>query len=474
VTPPIVVVGGGLAGLAAAYQLRRVAPDHDVVVLEAAAAPGGKAVTSPVAGIPIDAGPDAFLARAPEGLALCQELGLAEELVSPAVRNAAILYEGRLEPLPPGLVLGVPVEAASVRDSALGGPEVVAALAAEPMLPPEPAEVLAVDEPVGAFLRRRLGDAVVDRLVGPLLGGVHAGSADALSIETGTPQLAAARRRGGSFVAALRAQRDAAAAAAAAADPAAPVFYAHPRGMGHLVSALAATLPAGAVRTGVTATGLERRGGSDGPTGRWRVATTHGVVEAAAVVLAVPSYAAALLLEPLAPHVAGGLGELGWASVALVTLAVERDRVGHALDASGFLVPERSGGLLTACSFASSKWAHLGGGAVLLRASAGRFGDERALALDDGALVDALLAELAPVLGLDGPPAEVRVARWDRSLPQFRPGHLERVAAWEADLADGAPGVVLAGASLRGLGIPAVIGSGWRAAQAIDGYLRSI
>lgn len=450
----LVVVGGGIAGLTAAHHARTRWPEADVIVVEADDHPGGKLWTSPFAGLPVDWAADAFLARAPEAVELCTELGLRDQLVSPATRSASIYLDGSLRRLPPGLVLGVPVDRSSVEGTGLLDTAALDRLAAEADLGAEPTDRLAADETVGGFLRRRLGDAVVDRMVAPLLGGVNAGSVDELSIEAGTPQLAAARRAGGSFLAALR-------DVAAAADPTAPVFHAHPEGMRRIVEALVATLPAGTVRTGTTASGVDRRAGG------WRVATTDGPLDADAVVLAVPGHVAAPWLEPLAPDTAAGLGDLGWASVAMVALALPRAAVADPLDGSGFLLPHGAlghrpdAGLLTACSWASTKWAHLAGdgSTVVLRASAGTFADRRADALDDAALAAALVEDLRPILGITGAPTEVRVRRWPASLPQYRPGHLDRVAVWEAELEGQTAGLALAGAALRGLGIPAVIRS---------------
>lgn len=456
----LVVVGGGIAGLVAAHHAHSRGGATDIVVLDAAAGVGGKAQTAPFAGVELDSGPDAFLARAREARDLCEELGIAAELVSPATRSASVLLDGRLRPLPPGLVLGVPVSADALVGRGVLDDAAIDRVRAEPTLTPEPPDVLAQDESVGGFLRRRMGDAVVERLVGPLLGGVSAGPVDELSIEAGTPQLAEARRRGGSFVDALRAV-----ARESNPDPAAPVFLAHPLGMGHLVDCLVASLPTGSVRAGVSVRGVAR-GGRDVP---WTLDTTAGTLTADAVVLAVPSFVSAPWLEALAPVTAAEMAELEWASVALVSLAYPRAAVADPLDGSGFLVPapELGGaggpddGLLTACSWASSKWAHLRGNGetVLFRASAGRYGDERALGLTDDELVWSLSRELAPVLGIAGGPTLSRVTRWRRSLPQYRPGHLGRVDRWDAEMADATPGLALAGASLRGLGIPAIIAS---------------
>ncbi|HEY8547628.1 MAG TPA: protoporphyrinogen oxidase, partial [Acidimicrobiales bacterium] len=235
-----------------------------------------------------------------------------------------------------------------------------------------------------------------------------------------------------------------------------PVFLAPRHGMAQLVGALHERL-GDAVRLGTPVDGLERHGG------RWHLAPAG--VSADAVVIATPAGPAAKLVDPHAPEAGAVMADIGYASVALVALAVRRDDIDHPLDGSGFLVPPSDGRLLTACSWASKKWPHLpvDPSLVLLRASAGRHGDERALALDDATLVAALLDDLRETMGLHGAPVEVRVTRWRDSFPQPRPGHVARVAAAHADLARHAPGLAVAGAWVEGVGIPACIRSAHRA-----------
>ena len=301
-------------------------------------------------------------------------------------------------------------------------------------------------------MRARLGDEAAERLVDPLVGGINAGDTDQLSLAAVVPQLDAAARSGGSLIEACRAQR------AAVADPAAPVFFAprrrdgHPRGRagaGRHASAASTSRPP---RRGVSIA-MALGGGCS--------STAGGRVDADGVVLALPAGPAAELLAPHAARAATLLAAIPYASVALVALAVPRAQVDRELDASGFLVPRVEGRLVTACSWTSAKWPHLAGdGTAWLRASVGRDGDEAALALPDDELVRRVLADLAEMMALSGPPTEVRVTRWPASFPQYRPGHLERVAAIDDHVARDAAGVVVAGAALRGLGVPACIRQG--------------
>jgi oxygen-dependent protoporphyrinogen oxidase len=455
----LAVVGGGISGLAAAWAgLRQGA---DVVVLEAGDEPGGKLRTSRVAGIGLDEGADAFLARVPEAVELCAELGLDAELVSPATSTAYVWSEGALRRLPSEQLLGVPTDLDAVAASgvltAAGIERARADLTA-------PNDRPTGDEAIGALVRRRLGDEVLDRLVAPLLGGIWAGDCDRLSLRVAAANLAAARDWDASLVRGAAAVRAEAAAQGAANRP---VFLAPRGGVARLVEALAERLGE-RLRCGVPVSGLEPDGAG------WRLASgeadgsgahRHPAVLADRVVLATPAFVTASLLMRIAPEVASFLAGIDHASVVLTALVVSRDGVDHPLDGSGFLVPQSFGRLLTACSWMTSKWTHLGvdPSTVILRASAGRAGDERALALTDDELVAALLGDLSVTMGLHAAPSEVRVSRWERSFPQPRPGHLDALAAAEQALADAAPGLAMTGAWALGVGIPACIRGARRA-----------
>jgi oxygen-dependent protoporphyrinogen oxidase len=458
----LAVVGGGISGLAAAWA--GVQRGVDVVVLEAGASPGGKLRSSALAGIELDEGADAFLARVPEAVELCEDLGLGADLVSPATGSAYVWSDGALRRLPAEQVLGVPTDLDAVEASGILSAAGVERARADLT---SPNDRPGGDESIGALVRRRLGDEVLDRLVAPLLGGIWAGDCDRLSLRVAAANLAAARDRDASLIrgaAALRAE----ALEQGVADR--PVFLAPRRGVSRLVDALAERLGP-RLRCGTPVTGLEPVGGG------WRLETGHSArpaehrrpaVLADRVVLATPAYVSAPLVEAVAPEAAAFLGGIHYASVALVAMVVPRDRIDHPLDGSGFLVPQSTGRLLTACSWMTSKWGHLGVDAsiAVLRASAGRAGDGRALAMADDDLVAALVRDLGDTMGLRAAPDEVRVSRWEHSFPQPCPGHLDALGRAERALADRAPGLALAGAWSLGVGIPACIRS---ARRAIDG-----
>lgn len=455
--PHVVVVGAGIAGLAAAWEAAR--GGADVTVLDASR-PGGKLQTSPFAGVDLDEAADAFLARVPGAVELCRDLGLDDELTSPAIGSALVWHDGAARRLPDGLVLGVPTDLDALARSGLVSPDGLSRVAADlDRAPDDPERDRTGDESVGALVRRRVGDEVFERLVDPLLSGVNAGDADTLSLRCGAAQLAAAAGRDTSLVRALRATLGAATAAAT------PVFLTPRRGTGRLVERLVEVIGPGRVHGGTPVTALHRS--ADGCT----VHTAHGTLRADRVVLATPAATSAALLETIAPATAAMLADLRYASVAIAALAYPASAVPVPLDASGLLVPRGAGMFVTACSFASSKWAHQGGdGVVRLRVSVGRIDDTRFTALDDATVIAGIRADLTTLLGIDATPTAARLHRWDESLPQYLPGHLDRVAAAEEALADGCGAIALAGAALRGLGIPACITSGRTAAARLLGH----
>ncbi len=309
----------------------------------------------------------------------------------------------------------------------------------------------------------RFGNEVLERLVDPLIGGINAGDANRLSASAVTPQIDAVARRSRSLSLGLRAERK-----ANPPDPSAPVFFTVRGGMERLINGLVEALesasPPVEVLLNSTVEGVEVD--SSGVT--LLAGRDPRRIAADGAVLACPAGAAASALAPLAPSVAATLRDIEYASVALVTLAFPDSAMGRDLDASGLLVPKPEQRTVTACSWASSKWSHWRSpGQTIIRASAGRDGDDRALNLDDDELVAAVLADLTRLMDVRGDPTEVRVSRWPHSFPQYRPGHLTRVDEVERTLAADLPQIVVTGAAHRGLGIPACIRQGRGAARTL-------
>ena len=454
-TPVVAVVGGGVAGLAAAWELLQ-GNDVRVVVLDAADVVGGKLRRAEVAGYSVDVGAESMLARRPEATSLVADLGLGGRLTHPEPVPAAVWSRGRRWPLPGGTVMGVPTDPAAA--AGLLTPEEVVRASAEQVGPR-----VVEDVAVGTFVADRVGPAVVDRLVEPLLAGVYAGHARSLSLQATVPALWAAATDGTAIV-----------GRPATDVPGGPVFAGYRGGLGLFASDLAAAVVGrgGQIRTRSTVRELARR-----PDG-WRL-TVGPTIDSEAldvdgVVLALPATPAARLLRPFSSSAAERLDEIDYASVAIVTLALPRSAA-VLLGGSGFLVPPVEPLAIKAATFSSTKWAWLAEDAqdvVLLRASLGRAGEVAVLQRDDDDLVRTVVADLRTVLGPDLPdPVDGHVQRWGGALPQYAVGHVSRIQAVLEAIAN-LPALGLAGAAYEGVGIPACIGSGRRAAREVLAALR--
>jgi oxygen-dependent protoporphyrinogen oxidase len=442
----VVVVGGGVAGAAAAWFLR----EHEVTIVESAAAVGGKLRTSEVAGLPVDEGAEQLLVRRPEAVALARDVGLGDLLVSPATSSASVWARGRLRPLPPRTLMGVPSSARSV--SGVLAPAEVLRVTADRVLPGAAPHH---DVSVASYVGRRMGRAVVDRLVEPLLGGVYAGRADQLSLRATMPQLPVVN---GSLLSAVR--------AAVPPPTEGPVFAAVRGGLQRLAEATLAASGAQVI-TGRAVRRLERS-----PDG-YRV--VHGAtrdeqaLDADAVVVAVPATPAGRLLADVAPAASADLAAIDYASVAIVTAALPAAALA-AFSGSGYLVPVSARRPVKAVTFTSVKWPHLGRDVAVVRASIGRFGDVSDLQRDDADLVADVLAELRLVAGVTTGPVATRVTRWGGGLPQYTVGHLDRVRRIRAAVA-ASPGLAVCGAAYDGIGVPACIASARRAADDVAAAL---
>jgi oxygen-dependent protoporphyrinogen oxidase len=440
----VVIVGGGISGLAAAYAVRAALPHVRITVVEESPRLGGKLLTGELGGAVVETGADNWLSRVPEATRLATSTGL--DLVSPATGAAWVRLGDRLRPLPAGTVRGVPGQLGPLARSRVLSPYGLLRAAVEPWLPgAPPAGAVTVGDAV-----RRLGPQVTERLVEPLLGGVYAGRAADLDLDAAAPDLAALARSQRSL---RRAVRD-------RPPPApGPVFHSVPGGLSTLVDAVAAGSGA-EVLTGTRAATVERLSGA------FRVTLAGGrALIADGVVVAAPARAAARLLDLVAPAASAPLREIAYASVALVGLAYPLGAVRRP-PGSGVLVPH---GLVKAVTFYDQKWPHAAPpGVALLRASVGRAGEP--VDLDDEALVRAVAADLRPVLRLPKAPLDAFVARWDDALPQYALGHLDRVAAIEAAVA-AVPGLAVAGAAYRGVGIAACVRSGEAAAARVAAHV---
>jgi oxygen-dependent protoporphyrinogen oxidase len=460
----LVVVGGGITGLAAAHRAVEVARERgvalDLTLLEARPRLGGTIATERAGGFLVEAGPDSFLSEKPWALALCRRLGVEDRLVrtDDRFRKVFVWRGGRLHPLPDGFQLLAPTRLGPFAASSLFSWPGKARMALDLVLPRGGGD----DESLGAFVRRRLGREALERVAQPLVAGIYTADPDELSLAATMPRFLELERRERSVIKALwRAQRAAPQAGTSGARWS--LFVTFREGMQALVDTLAARLPAGAARVGAAVTALERAGAG------WRVGLAQGVLPADAVIVAAESHAAARLLRYVDPALATLLGDVPYASAATVSLGYRRDDVPHPLDGFGLVVPRTERRALLACTFSSVKYPDRApAGHVLLRGFVGGALDPAILEEDDATLVARVRGELREALGIAAEPVLARVSRWPRSMPQYHVGHLGRVDAVER--AVGAlPGLVLAGGAYRGVGIADCVRSGEAAAEAVLG-----
>ena len=433
-TVDVAIVGGGIAGLAAAYELGQ--RGVSVRVLEATSRPGGVMTTERVDGWVIDGGPDSMLVQKPAAVALCRELGLADRLIPTLTpRTAYVLRDGRLHPLAEGSFLGFPLKFGALARSSLFTIGGKLRLASELVVPRRTGDE---DESIGAFVRRRFGEEAVDYLAEPLLAGIHAGDVERLSIRALFPRLLEAERQSGSVLRAFRALRVTPSPQGA--------FVSLPGGTGELIDALLASMPH-VVSLNTRVMELHRAG-------PLVIESSSGRLEARAVILAVPAYVAASLLRSFDTTIAAFCDGVPYASTATVVFGYRRDQVAHPMQGSGFVVPRVERSALLAGTWVTSKWpGRAPEGHVLLRGFLGGGRDPHRLDADDAELVETARTELEALLDITGDPLLTRLFRWTRQSPQYEVGHLQRVAAIDDQLA-ALPGVFLTGSGFRAIGIP--------------------
>ena len=502
--PHVVIVGGGISGLAAAFFLRD--ETVRVTVLEGSSRLGGKLSVSEIAGAAVDEGAEALLVTRPEGTGLIADAGLAGQRVTPGTASSAIWTRGVLRALPRRQFMGVPSDLSELARSDVLSGEGLARAAEDLELPPTDRDG---DVPVAQYVGARLGHEVVDRLVDPLLGGVYAGRSAELSFDATLPALAAASRRHRSLAEAVRSllpppppepragtQSQAQAAgqngSSAGTRAGGSVFTTLSGGLGTLPEVLAKASGA-AVRTGTMVRELSRTEGG------WRLtlgsAAAPEYVDADAVILAVPARPAGRLLAQLPGTSAAvtAFGEISYASMAIVTLAYPRSAFGGAepgpggaeqglgpLGWSGYLVPAVDGRAVKAATFSTVKWPHLAAATTpgtepleIVRCSVGRIGEEGLLQRTDGELAALAAAELAEATGARGGPVMARVTRWGGALPQYTVGHLDRVARIRA-VVGAQPGLAVCGAAYDGVGIPACVAPARPAASQVLAALTAV
>jgi protoporphyrinogen/coproporphyrinogen III oxidase len=457
--PHVVVIGGGVAGLAAAFYLRD--EPVRVTVLEGSPRLGGKLSASDVAGVCLDEGAEALLARRPEGIALIAAVGLGTDLVPAGVTSSAIYSRGVFRSLPRRQFMGVPADVEELAVTEVISAEGVARARGESPRPTEAADV-SVTEYIGT----RLGVEVVDRLVDPLLGGVYAGRSEDLSFQATLAPLAAATRKYPTLTEAVTSLLP------DSGTKPAPIFVTLTTGLGALPEAVAKASGAD-VRVNATVRELKRT-----ETG-WRLtigsAADPEYLDADAVILATPAGPAARLLKETVSEAAAQLEQIPYASMAIITLAFRAEDF-PAKQRSGYLVPAVDGRAVKAATFSTVKWPHLAQAADpknpvhIVRCSVGRSGDIAVLQRDDTDLAALAAADLAEAVGITARSVAQRVTRWGGGLPQYNVGHLDRVARIRQAVSEH-PGLAVAGAAYDGVGIPACIATARSAADQVLAHL---
>jgi oxygen-dependent protoporphyrinogen oxidase len=459
----LVVVGGGITGLAAAHRAVELARERqtplELTLLEARERLGGSIASERVDGFLVEAGPDSFLSEKPWALALCRRLGVDNRLVrtDDRFRKVFVWHGGRLHPLPDGFQLLAPTAMRPFVTSSLFSVSGKLRMALDLVLPRGHAD----DESLGAFVRRRLGAEALERVAQPLVAGIYTADPDELSLAATMPRFLEVEKRDRSIILGLR-RALARAPLPGTSGARWSLFVTFADGMEELVTTLAGRLPPGAVALKQRVSGLERAGAG------WRVRTSDGgAFDADRVIVATEAHATARLARYLDPALANLLAEIPYSSAATVSLGYRRADIPHPLDGFGFVVPRTEGKALLAGTFSSVKYpGRAPEGHVLIRGFLGGMLNAPILEESDATLVDRARADLREALGITAEAVLTRLHRWPASMPQYRVGHLARVETIERAVA-ALPGLRLAGAAYRGVGMADCVRSAESAAEAV-------
>jgi oxygen-dependent protoporphyrinogen oxidase len=466
----VIVIGGGLSGLAAAHRIheraRTLRRSIELTVLETKERLGGVIATDRFDGFTLEGGPDSFITNKPWGIELCERLGLGDQLIEtdPSHRRSFVVRNGRLMPVPDGFVLMAPYRLAPILTTPILSWRGKLRMLMDLFIPRRDDEA---EESLAAFVRRRLGREALDRLVQPLVAGIYTADPSDLSLKAALPQFLAMERDHGSLIRAAwresrrRGPRHLALQASGARYG---MFVTLAQGMDALPRALAAALPQGSVRRNTAVRRISR----NGPVSPWLVELLDGPpLEADAVILATEAHAAARLLDAQDPSLALQLRAIPYASSIIVNVAYRRDQIQHPLDGFGAVVPAIEGRSILAVSFLSVKFPDRApAGTVLLRVFIGGATHPEQFDRDDAAIGDLVRRELGDLIGASGDPLFLRIGRHPRSMPQYVLGHLDRIAAIRLRLAR-YPRLYLAGIAYDGVGIPDCIHAAETTADAL-------
>ncbi len=454
----IAIVGGGIAGLAAALRVTAKVPEARLTLLEAEPRLGGTIATVREQGFVVETGPDSFITDKPWALALCDRLGLSGDLVGTrdGDRRTHVARGERLHALPDGFLLLAPTALGPLVRSSLFSLPGKLRMGLDLVLPRPRHDR---DESLADFVRRRLGREALERVADPLVSGIYTGDPECLSVASTMPRFRELEATHRSIILGLRRSAQARGVAGARYG----LFVSHRDGMGALVAALAARLPDSAVQLRARVERMQRAGGA------WRLHLGGTTMDADAVVLACPAHTAGELVAPSDPILADALSAIAHASSAIVTLGVRARDLPHGLPGFGFVVPAVDRRDILACTFSSRKWVgRAPEGFELVRAFVGGVRRPEMVERDDAALIATARGELARYLGLTGEPVLARVDRWRHAMPQYDVGHAARVDVIDERVI-ALPRLALAGNAYRGVGIPDCVRSGEAAADAVLG-----
>jgi protoporphyrinogen/coproporphyrinogen III oxidase len=456
----VVIVGGGISGLATATRLAERLDPSSIVLIEQDSRLGGKIRTERNGEFILEEGPDCFLAAKPAGIELCRRLGISERLIgtNPATRKSFVKRDGRLHPLPEGITGLVPSQLMplltttllSLRGRMRAGLELFVSRRGD-----------APEESVAEFSRRRFGKEAYDWLIEPLLSGIYAGDGETLSLESTFPQMRETEARDGSLLKPLLLKQTTPSAASA---PIRIGFVTLKGGLGELVEALTTRMAGTSMILGTKVKRVRDAVVERG----YRVELTDGrTIDTDSLVLATPAYASAAMLESLNPDLSAALNTIPFVSTATVSLAFPWTAFPALPQGYGYLSPRAEGGPLVACTWTSNKFPERAPrDTVLARCFIGRAGTDEVVQMGDSILLDLAIGELRRIAGVTESPMLHHIARWPAGMPQYTLGHRQRIERIAAKLADH-PGLHLTGASYRGVGIPDCIASGWAVADNI-------
>lgn len=454
----VVIIGGGISGLAAAYRLRRDAPTLQVGLVEKNGRFGGKLQTRQRDGFTIELGPDCFLARKPRGVGLCEELGIADQLIerNPHHQKTFVLRNGRLHRLPEGLTGMIPTNLDALTNSTLLSDAGRAAIAQEPSQPVRPTD--AGDESLASFVSRRFGQEAFENLIEPLMGGIYAGQADQLSLAATFPQLRQLELKHGSLIKGLTARPP--------TPQKYPPFVSLPKGMGQLADKLVARLDGADLMSGWAVTAVAQLNNGYKLILEDGTHQTLKTIHASAIIFATPAFVAGKLLQEIDSTLADALCTIPYASTALVNLTFNKADLTEPLDGYGYVIPNAEQKQALACTWSSLKWnGRSPDDQLLLRVYIGRFGSD-VTQYDDNRLYQIARDELHDTLNITAAPTSHHIQRWPNGMPQYNMGHQQRIETIQTQIAQH-PTLFLAGNYFTGVGIPDAILSGETAADEI-------